>query len=134
MPTLVFPCAVVAKYTWVTRVSLKYELGNGNARCAMCGDLLLAQNWDLHEALFTRGDLAGVKWQEKIFHPYNCVGVCHHGCHIRATSMGGQIDAALWLIERYGYEEVFGWVMALPFKSEVTRRVALSILQEAKNG
>ena len=116
MPTSAIERNMVMKTLAVSRMVMKYRLGSGISRCPMCNKLLVGSGWDLHEALFTRGDLAGVEWRDEIFHPFNCVGVCHIKCHLRATSQGGQIDCALWLIKRYGYGRIVDWVHTLPFK------------------
>ena len=122
------------KRTATSRLVMKYRLGSGGSRCPICNKLLGDYGFDLHEALFTRGDLSGVEWQDEIFHQYNCVGVCTKGCHLEATSDKGQVDCAKSLIKMHGYKPILEWIDTLPFKSSTTKTVAQSVLLEAQNG
>ena len=119
---------------WVPRLVMKYDVGVGATRCPICNKLLGTYGFDLHEFLFTRGDLSGVEWQDEIFHPYNCVGVCHGKCHTEATSKQGQILCAKSILGRYYIGNVIEWIKSLPFKSHVMKTEALSIIMEAQNG
>jgi len=119
------------KYPWVSRLVIKSRLGMGATRCPICNKLLGSDGYDLHEFLFTRGDLMGLPWKDEIYHLYNCVGVCHEGCHTKATSKEGQIKCARSVIRRYFVGDIVDWIDDLPFKSPVMKNEAIHILKEA---
>lgn len=117
---------------WVNRVSIKYALGYGKSYCPLCGKLLIS-DFDLHEVIFTRGHLRGVRWQKELFHPYNSIGLCHGECHVQATSDHGQRECIIAILNRFHYEDIVEWMSHLPFKSTELLDTALIILQEAND-
>lgn len=67
---------------------------------------------DVHEALYSRNDVRGWDWKEKVLihTPYNCIALCRE-CHKYKPDVELVLD---WMIDTYG-TEVLDWCEGLPF-------------------
>jgi hypothetical protein len=86
--------------------------------CPICNRAIREYDFDggdLHEALITRGDVSGHKYQHLIYSAFNCV-VVHHSCHMQIAGHGGDEvfeKCARYLVEHEGFDLVHEWLIGM---------------------
>lgn len=102
------------------RAQLKQDLGNSRLafsklgyrpECALCGKPILYDNYDMHEAIITRGNVRMAHDNTKllIFDRRNCVLVHHGKCH-REAAASGREKVIRRLIEWEGLYNILDWL------------------------
>ena len=83
--------------------------------CPWCGEPIIQDGPDLHEAIISRGEARGnARLQQEILNsPFNCVLV-HHSEHIDEGDTRENDDKAiLQLLEHYGVNLILHWLYSL---------------------
>lgn len=81
------------------------------AICDYCGEPILRNEPDMHEAIITRQHVRGnPELLPEIMVKYNCV-LLHHGwCHEQAMTDDGKRIIISRLIQNEGLEDIIGWL------------------------